>query len=753
MKSILPIRTTISSGLAALLLAGAALWYFLLPKALEIRHVLLISIDTCRADHLGCYGYALDTTPNIDAIAEQGIVFENAISPVPYTLPAHCSMLTGTIPPVHGVLDNSVYRLSKENTTLAELLKERGFSTAAFVSTFVLDARFGMGQGFDVYDDEFVETNDAMGINQCSAEESTRDALTWLDKHRREKGFVFLHYYDPHFTYEPPEPFASRFKQVPQPDNVTTPFAQALFDGYAGEIAYTDHCIGQVVERLKQLGLYDSTLIIITSDHGEMLGQHGEGFHGYYIYQPAIEVPLIFKLPGKSTARRIPDTVGLVDIVPTLCSVLNIDLPTPIQGQDLSPCFHGRPLPHGDRHLFCQSLEPTKYHASSLLSVLTDEYKYIRTSRPELYDLLDDPNELNNIAREEPDQLQAMGDALDQILAEATQHQAKGKAGLDADTRQRLESLGYVSGALNETLDVNKDAEDPKDLIAYHVRTMQIGFLIYQEQYALAERECQALIAQRPSFYRPYFNLAKMAMKQDKSAEAIAHLKKVIECKPDHVDAYKALAEAYKAQGDLDRAVTAYAKVLELQPDYAEAYYKLVLCCYEQGDFRAPEAYTTGSLLEDPLYVDAAIDLAEKLLERQQIRLAYQHYVRILELETDSVTVLNALAWIQATCAMTGLANPEQAVARARRACELTDNAKAEVLDTLAAAFAAAGRYAEAQDTAQKAIGIAQATENRALARRITHRLSFYEAGRPYRDAALAHDAGQQVAPLVPGQE
>jgi choline-sulfatase len=743
MRSTLSIKTSIILGLAALLLAGAVLWYVLLPQTPEIRHVLLISIDTCRSDHLGCYGYPLDTTPNIDAIAKQGIVFENAVSPVPYTLPAHCSMLTGTIPPFHGVLDNSDYRLSKENTTLAELLKEKGFSTAAFVSSFVLDARFGMGQGFDLYDDEFAETSAAMGINQCSADESTRDAVAWLDKHRHEKGFVFLHYYDPHFTYDPPEPFASKFKEVPQPDNVTTPFGQALFDGYAGEIAYTDHCIGQVMGRLKQLGLYDSTLIIITSDHGEMLGQHGEGFHGYYVYQPAIEVPLIFKLPGKSTAQRIANTVGLVDIVPTVCAMLGIELPAPIQGQDLSPCFNGRPLPSAERHLFCQSLEPSKYNANSLLGVVTDEYKYIHTTRPELYDLLNDPNELSNIAGEQPDRLQAMDTALSQILAEATQPQANSRAGLDEETRQRLESLGYVSGALNEELDVSKDAEDPKDLIKYHVRTMQIGFLIYQEQYELAERECRALIAQRPSFYRPYFNLAKMAMKQDKSSEAIAHLEKVIEFKPDHVDAYKGLAEAYKAQGQLNQAVTAYAKVLELQADYAEAYYKLALCCYELGNFRAPEAYATGALLDDPLYVDAAIDLAEKLLKKQQIRLAYEHYLRILEPETDSVTVLNALAWIQATCAITGLANPEQAVLRALRACELTDNAKAEVLDTLAAAYAAAGRFVEAKDTAQKAIRIAQAAENSALARRITNRLSFYKAERPYRDAALAHDAGQ----------
>ena len=590
---------------------------------------------------------------------------------------------------------------------------------------------------------DFDEISDAMGINQCRADETTRDALAWLDKHKDEEGFVFLHYYDPHFTYEPPEPFASRFKDVPRPEHLAMPFEQLWLDGYAGEIAYTDHCIGQVIDRLKQLGLYDSTLIIITSDHGEMLGQHAEVTHGFFVYQPAIEVPLILKLPGKSTAQRIASSVGLVDIVPTVCSVLGIEPPVPIQGQDLSSCFKGAPLPNPDRHLFCQSLEPTKYNANSLLGVVTDQYKYIRTTRPELYNLVNDPHELNNLAPEQPDRLQHMDAALGHILEEATQAQTNSKAGLDDETRKRLESLGYVSGALQEDLGMGSDTEDPKDLIEYHVRIMRFGYLMHQEQYELAEKECHALIAQRPSSYRPYFNLTRIAIQQKKFDEAITHLKKIIELKPDHVDAYKGLAEAHKALGQLDQAVINYTKVLELKPDYAEAYYKLALCLHEQGDFRASERYVTSALRDNPFYVDAAIDLADKLLEKQQTRLAYQHYLRVLELDKDSVTVLNALAWIQATCGIEGLANPDQALARALRACELADKGVAEVVDTLAAAYAAAGRFAEAKATAQRAMRMAQAAENTALARRIGNRLTLYRAGRPYRDAALAHDAGQ----------
>jgi len=175
--------------------------------------------------------------------------------------------------------------------------------------------------------------------------------------------------------------------------------------------------------------MYDSSLIIITSDHGEMLGQHGEGTHGYFVYQPAIKVPLIFKLPGISTPQRIAGSVGLVDIVPTVCSILDIELPNPIQGRDLSPCFSSGQLPYQDRYLFCQSLEPTKYNANSLVGVVTDQYKYIRTTRPELYDLVNDWNELNNLAARQPDRLQNMEQALRRILEESTRDKENGKSG------------------------------------------------------------------------------------------------------------------------------------------------------------------------------------------------------------------------------------------------------------------------------------------------------------------------------------
>ena len=226
------------------------------PK--DIRHIILISIDTCRADYLSCYGPTRRTTPNIDAIAREGILFKKVVAPVPLTLPSHCSMLTGTIPLFHQVHDNNGYKLVPSKVTLAEILRDHKCKTAAIVSSWVLDSKFGLDQGFGSYNDDYIEEKKDDFYSGRRAEETSRLACTLLEKHKGKNFFLFLHYYDPHIPYDPPEPFASEFA-----DNL-----------YAGEIAYTDHCIGRVIKKLKELGLYDSTLIIITSDHGEMLGEH-----------------------------------------------------------------------------------------------------------------------------------------------------------------------------------------------------------------------------------------------------------------------------------------------------------------------------------------------------------------------------------------------------------------------------------------------------------------------------------------------
>jgi arylsulfatase A-like enzyme len=568
-------------------LAGV-LWFFRrsLSAHKDIRNVVLISIDTCRADHLSCYGYSENTTPNIDTFASEATVFENTISPVPITLPAHSSMLTGTIPPYHGVHYNIGYQLDQSNVTLAEILKQNGFTTGGIISALVLDSAFGIDQGFDTYNERFEEERKTSGdISERIGAETSRFALTWLQQHKDEKFFLFLHYFDPHADYVPPEPFASKFTHNP----------------YAGEIAFTDHCIGLVLCKLKELGLYDSTLIIITGDHGEMLGEHGELSHAYFIYQSAIKVPLIFRLPGQVKPQRIKDIVGLVDITPTICSLLGIEMPSEIHGRDLSACIKGRQPKVQDRHIFCESLTATKYNGNSLLGVVTNRFKYIQTTEPELYDLVKDPHEKRNLIKKQPHKARIMQDKLAQILEQSV-HKGKldSKMNLDAESRKRLESLGYVAGDVIEDFSFDQTRDDPKDLINFHNANTRVEALICQKMFDQAKVLAEKLVRRRPHWYG----------------------------------------------------------------------------------------------------------------------------------------AINNLAWIKATHQDPDISNPEEAVQLALRACKLTGYNRPDVLDTLAVAYAAAGRFGEAIETAAKAISLAEATNQAQLAEQIQNHLELFERGRPYYDLA-----------------
>ena len=260
------------------------------PPVAGIRNVVLVSIDTCRADRLSCYGYGRLSTPNIDAVAREGVLFRQALAPVPMTLPSHSSMMTGAYPPVHGVRTNDGYRLGSSNVTLAKVLQAAGFDTAAFVGGFPLDARFGLGQGFQTYDGRF--DKEGGEHDRRSAEEVTRRGLAWLESHQKQTDkkpfFLFLHYYDAHWPYQPPPPFDKAFADDP----------------YAGGIAYVDSWIGRVIGRLRELGLYDNTLLVIVGDHGESLGEHNERTHCFFAYQATLRVPLVIRVPGWSYEQR-----------------------------------------------------------------------------------------------------------------------------------------------------------------------------------------------------------------------------------------------------------------------------------------------------------------------------------------------------------------------------------------------------------------------------------------------------------------
>ena len=613
-------------GIALILLLGGGAFWSLLQERLfkpQIENVLLISIDTLRADYLSSYGFELETTPHIDALAREGVLFKNVVSPVPQTLPAHSSMLTGTIPPYHGMHDNLGYRLAESNVTLAEMLKDEGFTTGAIISSFVLDKKFNLNQGFDTYNDHFEEEHKIFELSERKGDEATRFATAWLEERQNERFFLFLHYYDPHDGYEPPEPFASRFAD----------------DLYAGEVAFTDHCIGEVLQKVKELGLFDSTLIVITSDHGEMLGEHGEKTHQYFIYQSALSVPLIFKVPGLTGPKEVDERVGLIDIVPTIAALLGVAVPEPVQGEDLSSWLSGDAVSKPQRQFYAESYTPTRYYgAASLFGLVTDDWKYIQTTRPELYQLKSDPGETMNLIESEPQQAAVFSKRLSQILAsESGREELSEKIEVDEDTRRRLESLGYLGGSGGTAaIEGDPDREDPKDLIAFYRAHQQLTELTQQERFDEALPVVEEMLRERPDFVEGHLHMARFATEQNDLERARESFSRAIELDPENERAHFGLANTLRSRGELDEAISYFRRALELEPEFAEAKASLARLLIEQG--RSDEAvdYLREALDADPGNAGTLTQLGLTLQSQGKLDEAVDRYRQALRLEPGS---------------------------------------------------------------------------------------------------------------------
>ena len=703
------------------------IWFFYRSEvgAKDIRNVLLISIDTCRADHLSCYGYESKTTPNIDAMAGEGVLFENVISPVPQTLPSHSSMLTGTIPPYHGVHDNvGGYLADESNITLPEILKEAGFVTGAAVSAFPLHSQLGLSQGFDEYHDHFENPDKGRRDRQRVGGETTAVALEWLERNKDKKFFFFLHYFDPHTEHVPPEPFASQF-------------AGNL---YAGEIAYTDYCIGQVFDKLKELDLYDSTLIIITSDHGEMLGEHGESTHTYFIYQGVTRVPLIFKLPGQNKAARIKSIAGLVDIVPTVCSLLGIETPKNVQGVDLFARSQGENTSGQNRHLYCESLTPTKFKANSLLGIVNNRYKYIQTTRAELYDLLEDPGESNNLVKIQPQRARIMQDKLAQMLEQTVRKSSPdSKVAMSPEDRAQLEALGYVGGAVTEDFSFDQTKPDPKDRLGSYLLRTELQNLAHfgakEYDHDKVQTLAEQLIQQYPDLPYGYVFLGGLALRQKDYSNAIVYFRKAIELAPDgpdNAEAYSNRGNAYQLKGELDLAISDYNQALKLYPTFGRAYNNRGRAYLYKGELDLAMRDLNQAIKLNPRDAKAYDNRAKVYSRKGELDLVIHDLGKVVELDPSNARAYNSLAWILATHEDSQFRDGARAVQLAEKACVLTDYKALASLDTLAAAYAELGQFDKAVETAAKAINIARAAKNEKLAKNFQRNLELYRAKRPY---------------------
>lgn len=451
-------------------------------------NLILLSLDTTRSDRLSCYGFTKATSPNLDRLAAEGILFENASSPVPVTLPAHATMLTGLYPFEHGVRNNGTYVVPPEAVTLPELLKKHGYATGAVLGGFPLDGRFGLNQGFDAYDDQFpVESvYREVDLAQRTAADVSRLALAWVDRQKSGPFFLWCHYYDPHAPYRPPEPYKTTFAG----------------DRYAGEIASMDAEIGKLLDGLKSRGLMERTVIVVAGDHGEGLDEHGEHTHMIFIYETTQHVPLLVRLPaaGAFTGKewrgaRVSGLTDLVDILPTAWNSLGLpreELP-PNSGLSLLPVVTGKAPAH--RWVYHETLVPDlEYGASELRGLRDERWKYIRAPRPELYDLEKDPKELKNLAGREGDRMQEMEARLDSLLRREPGRKAP--VAMDAETIEKLRSLGYVAGGSTPSAAAKKP--DPKDMNPVINAVERAGTLAASYRPADALRTVDSVLAVYP---------------------------------------------------------------------------------------------------------------------------------------------------------------------------------------------------------------------------------------------------------------
>ena len=432
------------------LLAG----YVLLQRPIRPTGVVIVTLDTTRADYLSAYGPGRVWTPNLDRLAAEGVVFEQAMTVAPLTLPAHCSLFTGLLPARHGVRDNAGGSLAGGERTLARVLHERGFETAAFVGSVVLGAGRGLEAGFAVYHDGITNGRRSIGSLQRPADYVIDDAVRWLDGRRNTPFLLWVHLYDPHAPYDPPEPFRTAYKDDP----------------YAGEIAFADAQLGRLLDVLERRHLVDRVALVVSADHGESLNEHGEMGHGIFIYQNVIRVPLIIRVPGVPP-RRVHDVTSIVDVMPTVLDLVAAPGVT-TDGVSLVPAITGSPRSL-DLDAYSESLYPERFGWSALRSLQDARFKLIDAPRPELYDLQADPTEQDNLYTQRPVLAAAMSRRLSALTRQFAPRRDAGGVQPTRETLERLAALGYVGTARATWSGSVHPLPDPKDHIGEYSRLVR----------------------------------------------------------------------------------------------------------------------------------------------------------------------------------------------------------------------------------------------------------------------------------------
>ena len=659
------------------------------PATKRPTNVILITIDTVRADHVGCYGYKDIQTPTLDALAHDGVVFERAISQVPLTWPSHAVILTGTYPFQNGVQDFTGTPLDKKFRSVAQAFQQHGYATGAVVSAFVLDRSWGLARGFESYDDAFSPEEFAsrdIGLVERRAGESVDRALLWLKKHSQRPFFFWLHLYDPHSPYDPPEPFRSRYQGRP----------------YDGEIAYADHELGRVIAWLKSAQLYNSSMIVFLSDHGESLREHGEQEHGFFVYNSTVHIPLIVKPAAGSGFRagQNPRVVETTAVAPTLLEAAGIrdNLSGQIQSPDLL-----KTQPATEALAYSETFYPfSSFGWSPLHALETSHYHYIDAPQPELYDLTADPEEKNNLATEQTATVAVFKDKLQKLLQ--NHPYAAGTtngAGLNPDAVEKLRALGYV--AYRSPVSASALASglpDPKSKIGEFNQILEAEDAFQRHDDEQASALLRNVEAQDPNMYVIPFLLGESAVRQEKWQDAADQLQRCLKLNPNFDSAMTGLARALAKLGQVDEAKAWLHKAVTINPGNYRAWYESGLLEASSNPEAALEAYQKAVAVQ-PNFFPAQRELGMALFNKKEYDAAGVHLEKAVSLGYEDAHLHNflgicysqmgqptkALKEHQRTVALDpnlaeghlnlaydyqGLHEAEKALAEYRKACELS---------------------------------------------------------------------------------
>jgi len=650
-------------------------------------NLLVVTVDTLRPDRLSCYSTAHLRTPRIDALAAKGVLFERAFAHDPETLPSHTNIFLGMTSLAHGVSENSKSIVAPDFETLAELLKSRGFATGAFVSGFPLDSRFGLNQGFDVYDDHYpAKAKPGEAFSERRADRTVAAALKWLAG-QKGKWFCWVHLWDPHDPYAPPEPYATQFKDDP----------------YSGEVAYVDAELGRLMDALGQAGLEGRTAVVLTGDHGESLGDHGETYHGYFAYNATLWVPLIIAAPG-AKAGRVKDHVSHVDIFPTVCDLLGLEKPASLQGGSLSPFLRGRTRPA--RPIYFEALEAYINRGwAPLRGVIENGKKFISSPIPELYDMESDFAEEKDLAA--TSNLPAFQKRLQEVMKQGESSLAalSGRRTTDRETLERLRSLGYAASRVSQIKSAHGPEDDLKTLLPLEQKITDAARLKREGRLAQSVRILEDVIKERKDFAKAYDQLFEIYRSQDLVDDALQVFKRGYDANPGNFVFSSGYGVALVKQGRYEEGAEVLERSLSLYDQDAEVWNSLGVAYGNMGEMeKAREDLGRALALapDDALFNDNLgmfyVRMALKTRDAEPARQSIPYFEKAIAADPTLVSVYNGLAG-----AMRILGRRDEAIANWEKAVELDPTFDMPVFN-LAVAYLEKGNKAKALEYCEKYI-------------------------------------------------